>query len=450
MAMDRSDPREILNQLFDAALSRVSAEHCMRGIVEALMEAYVDGRSPADLADPGRIVVLGAGKASGAMAAELEAQWGEFLRSSHPLVEHPPELSGLVVVPYHHGSSTELIDIVEASHPVPDEAGRDAARRMLDMANGLGENDCAVCLLSGGGSALLALPAPGIDFEDKRSINSALLRSGANITEMNIVRKHISAIKGGRLAAACHPARVCALVISDVPGDDPATVASGPTVADASSVADAREILARYRIDVPRAVDAWLSGDAAETPFPGAPALAGSSVRVLTNAQGALESAAQLATSLGINALILGDAIEGEARDVGMVHAGIAKQIRRHAQPCPAPCVILSGGETTVTVDGNGRGGRNAEFALGLAIGLSGLDNVYALAADTDGIDGIQDNAGCFVDPQTPERATELGMSMQAYLADNDAYTFFERLGDLLVTGPTRTNVNDFRAMLVL
>jgi glycerate 2-kinase len=396
-------------------------------------------RIPAHLPQPpkGRTIVVGAGKASAAMARAVEDAW-------------PGPLSGLVVTRYGHAVACERIEIVEAAHPVPDASGHRAARRMLEMVQGLRPDDLVLALISGGGSALLSLPAPGLTFADKQAVNSALLRSGAAIGEMNTVRKHLSAIKGGRLAAAAFPARVVTLVISDVPGDDPADIASGPTVADRSTFSEARAVLARYGISEPRSVIEHLDRGADETPKPGAPRLANSTTIVIATPQLSLEAAAQVARKAGVLPLILGDALEGEAREVGRVMAGIARQVALRGQPAPPPTVLLSGGETTVTVRGTGRGGRNVEFLLSLAVALNGLPGVFALAGDTDGVDGAEEIAGAIVTPDTLKRAAKLGIDAKERLSDNDAHGFFEALGDQVVTGPTLTNVNDFRAVLVL
>ncbi|MBL8587209.1 MAG: glycerate kinase [Methylobacteriaceae bacterium] len=388
-------------------------------------------------APKGRTIVIGAGKASAAMAAAFEAQW-------------PGPLEGLVVTRYGHGAPTRRIEIVEAAHPVPDAAGRDAAARILAMVGGLTEDDLVVALMSGGGSALLAAPAPGLTLEDKQTVARALLKSGADIAEMNSVRKHLSAIKGGRLAAAATPARLHALMISDVPGDDPSVIASGPTVPDATTRADAASALAKYGIVPPPTVAARLADPASETPKPGDPAFARVANVIIATPQRSLEAAAEIARVAGVTPILLGDALEGEARDVARVMAGIARSCRRHGQPAAAPCVLLSGGETTVTVRGQGRGGRNAEFLLALAVALEGAAGVHALAGDTDGIDGSEDNAGAIIGPDTLERARAAGVEAKARLADNDAYSVFSALGDLVTTGPTLTNVNDFRAVLVL
>jgi glycerate 2-kinase len=416
-------PRDLLRGMFDAA-------------VAAALPARV---VPAHLPPPprGRTIVLGAGKASAAMARAVEGHWRG-------------PLGGLVVTRYGHAVPCSRVEIVEASHPVPDAAGREAAARILELARGAGPDDLVLCLISGGGSALLALPADGLTLEDKRAVNKALLASGADIGQMNVVRKHLSAIKGGRLAAAAHPARVVSLLVSDVPGDDPSAIASGPTVPDPSTFEDARAILVRYGIEPPPAVRAHLARAAEETPKPGDPRLAGAETVVVARPQASLEAAAAVARKAGVTPLLLGDALEGEAREAGRVMAGIARSVAEHGRPLAAPCVLLSGGETTVTVRaGGGRGGRNTEFLLGLAIQLRGIPGVWALAADTDGIDGSEADAGAIVAPDSLERARALGLSPTGLLAANDAWTFFEGLGDLVATGPTLTNVNDFRAVLI-
>ncbi len=385
----------------------------------------------------GRTIVVGAGKAAASMAQAFEENW-----------QYP--LTGLVVTRYGHKVPTRFIEVVEARHPVPDEAGLHAAQRILSLVNNLTADDLVVCLISGGGSALLTAPAPGLTLQDKQAINQALLKSGATIDEMNCVRKHLSSIKGGQLALSCAPAKVWTLLISDVPGDDPSVIASGPTVADPTTFAEALAIVEKYRITEPQAAIQYLQTATKETPKPGDPRLATNQVHMIATPQMSLEAAAQFARSQGITPLILGDALEGEARDVALVHAGIAKQVLRHGQPINRPCLLLSGGETTVTVKGAGRGGRNTEFLLALSVALAGLDHVYALACDTDGVDGTEDNAGAMITPDTLSRADKLGLSAKSYLANNDGYTFFEQLGDLVITGPTLTNVNDFRAILIL
>ncbi len=407
-------------------------------VAAALPERVIAAHLPAP--PRGRTVVVGAGKASAAMARAVEAAW-------------PGPLDGLVVTRYGHAVPCERVEIVEAAHPVPDEAGEQAARRILSLVQGLGPDDLVIALISGGGSSLLSLPAPGLTLADKQAVNRALLRSGAHIGEMNCVRKHLSAIKGGRLAAAAWPAPLVTLLISDVPMDDPATIASGPTVPDPTSFADARAILAKYGITEPAAVLRHLERGAAgaeeETPKPGDPRLAHARTAMIATPQMSLEAAAAVARGAGVLPLILGDSIEGEAREVGRVMAAIARQVALHGQPAPPPCVLLSGGETTVTVRGSGRGGRNVEFLLALAVELDGLPGVFALAADTDGIDGAEEVAGALVTPDTLARAEARGLRAKASLADNDGHGFFETLGDQVVTGPTLTNVNDFRAILV-
>jgi hydroxypyruvate reductase len=377
----------------------------------------------------GRTIVVGAGKASAAMALAVEQNW-------------QGELSGLIITRYGHGAPCKKIEIVEASHPVPDANGRDAALRMGKLVKGLDEDDLVLCLISGGGSALLAAPAPGLTLEDKQNVNRQLLACGAPIGEMNCVRKHLSALKGGRLAAAAFPAEVVSLIISDVPGDDPATVASGPTVPDPTTRADALAILRKYKFDLPAHVWAFLETEAAETPKPGDPRFAKVRTQMIAAPAQSLAAAAKLARDAGYRVIDLGDRIEGEAREVARAQAAQALATR-------GPAVILSGGETTVTLKGKGRGGRNAEFALALAIALDGRANISAIAGDTDGIDGSEDNAGALVTADTLARAQARGLDAPAMLTNNDAYSFFEGLGDLIVTGPTRTNVNDFRAILV-
>jgi hydroxypyruvate reductase len=422
--MNRLNPRQFLFDLYGAAVDAVSAARCL----------------PPHLPQPpenGRTLVVGAGKGAAAMARALEQHWRG-------------PLSGLVVTRYGHAEPCQSIEVIEAAHPVPDQAGRDAAARMLGMVQGLSENDLVLCLISGGGSSLLALPAPGITLEHKQAINQALLRSGAPISKINCVRKHLSAIKGGRLALACAPARVVTLIISDVPGDQADMVASGPTLPDETSCADALAVLDQYAIAVPPEVRAHLLSSACETPKPGDLRFARNSSVLIAVAQDALAAAAEFARAAGITPYILSNSIEGEARDVALVHAAIARQVVQHGQPFARPCLILSGGETTVTLRGHGRGGRNAEFLLSLAVALDGQPQVHAIACDTDGIDGSEDNAGAVLGPDTLQRAAYAGLDARSRLDDNDGYGFFSALGDLVVSGPTRTNVNDFRAMLIL
>jgi hydroxypyruvate reductase len=457
-------PRELLARLFAHAVRAADPAACV----------------PQHLPQPprGRTLVVGAGKAAAAMARAVEDHW-------------PGELSGLVVTRYGHGVPCERIEVVEAAHPVPDAAGQDAAARILAVVQGLttrrtqapafmpgfarrsvnqeppgsaqyrGEeasafrrgqltsDDLVLVLISGGGSALLALPWEGVTLADKQQLNRALLKSGAGIGEMNCVRKHLSAIKGGRLAAAAYPARVVTLVISDVPGDDAAVVASGPTLADPTTCEDALAILDKYRIEAPHQVRAVLQSGVSETPKPGDVRFSHCETRVIATARGSLAAAAEAACEAGVTPLILGDAIEGEAREVAKAMAGIAQSCAQHGEPACPPCVLLSGGETTVTVKGAGRGGRNAEFLLALGLALDGHPGIHAIAGDTDGIDGSEDNAGALLQPDTLARAAALGVDARAHLADNDGYGFFAALDDLVVTGPTRTNVNDFRAILI-
>ena len=385
----------------------------------------------------GKTIVIGAGKASANMAQAFEKAWDG-------------DISGLVVTRYGHAVPCEKIEIVEASHPVPDAAGQKAAQRILDIVKSAGPDDLVVCMISGGGSALLALPGPGLTLEDKQAISKALLHSGATISEMNCVRKHLSAIKGGRLAAACAPARMITYLVSDVPGDDPAIIASGPTVADPTTGQDALDIIRRYRIEIPLAATELLNNDIHETVKPGDSCFDGHEEIMLSRPQDSLEAAAKVARDLGINPVILGDAIEGEAREVAIVHAGIAHQVANHGQPAARPCVLLSGGETTVTVRAKGgRGGRNSEFLLSLLIQFRDHEGFSALAIDTDGIDGSEDNAGAIIDPTSWQKAISAGIDLREYLANNDAYSAFAKIDDLLITGPTLTNVNDFRAILI-
>ena len=441
-----ANPRALLRHLYDVAVQRALPLH----------------NTAAHLPSPpkGRTLVLGAGKAGGAMAQAVEALWP----AGAPL-------SGLVVTRYHHtpprpAGLAERIEVVEAAHPVPDAAGLAAAQRILQLTEGLTKDDLVLCLISGGGSSLLTMPCDGLTLEDKQRINRQLLHSGAHIGEMNTVRKHLSAIKGGRLAAACAPARVVTLTISDVPGDDVSVIASGPTVADASTCAEALDILRRYGIEVPETVRQQLEAGTLETPKPGDPRLTRCETHLIATPQQSLDAAAEAARALGLRAYVLSDEIEGESREVGKVHAALARSTALGRSSFEAPCVILSGGETTVTVrprtEGQkkgrgessearpGRGGRAGEFCLGLAQALGGQAGVWALAADTDGIDGVEDNAGAMVAPDTLARAAAQGLNITDHLARNDAYGYFEPLGDLVFTGPTHTNVNDFRAVLVV
>jgi glycerate 2-kinase len=423
-----AQPRMLLRAMFDAAVASAQPALCVPPHVPTAAEV-----------GEGRLIVVGAGKASAAMARAVEDHW----------TGAPEALSGLVVTRYGHAVPCSRIRIAEAAHPVPDAAGHAAAESMLSQLQGLRAEDFVLCLISGGGSALLPLPLPGIGLATKQAINQALLRSGATIAEINTVRRHLSAIKGGRLAAACHPARVRTLLISDVPGDDPALIASGPTVADPTTCADAIAVLQRHSIEVPLAVRRLLEEGRGESVKPGDARLALCETRVIATPQQALQAAAQVAVKAGYRPLILGDAIEGEARGVGTMLAGITRQVLRHGQPVEAPCVLLSGGETTVAVRGAGRGGRNVECLLALAIGLDGAAGVHALMGDTDGVDGREDIAGALIGPDTLARARAAGLDPRAALADNDGHGFFGALGDAVVTGPTLTNVNDFRAVLI-
>ena len=419
---DALDARTLLRRMFDAAVESAQPAHAL----------------PAFLPQPpaGRTIVVGAGKAAAAMARAVEQHWRG-------------PLSGIVVTRYGHAVPCDRIQVVEAAHPVPDAAGAQAARRILDDVAHLTQDDLVLALISGGGSALLALPANGISLGDKQQVVRALLACGATIGEINCVRRHLSAIKGGRLAAACHPARVVTLAISDVPGDDPTDIASGPTVADPTTRDDARDVLRRYAIDVPDSVIALLATDAAESVKPGDPRLAGNEYRLIATPQKALEAASRVARAHGLTPAILSDGVEGEARDVGKVLAAIARQVAIRRQPLAPPCVLLSGGETTVTVRGDGRGGRNVECLLAFVLALRGQPGICALFADTDGVDGVEDIAGAIAMPDTLSRALAHRRRAALDLERNDAHAFFEALGDSVITGPTRTNVNDFRAILV-
>jgi hydroxypyruvate reductase len=421
------DPRVLLRRMFDAAIDAAQPSRCI----------------PPHLPDPrsvrGRIVVIGAGKASAEMARVVEQVWAGS----------GVALTGLVVTRYGYGAACTQIEIVEAAHPVPDAAGLAAAQRMLQRVSGLGADDLVLCLISGGGSALLPLPLPGLTLDDKQALNRALLASGASINEMNCVRRHLSAIKGGRLAAACHPARVLTLALSDVPGDDPINIASGPTVADPTTCADALALVQRYGLALPPHLRAVLDSGRGESVKPGDPRLARAELQLVATPRRSLQAAADVARAAGVTPLVLGDSIEGEARDVGKVLGGIARSAALHGEPVAAPCVLLSGGETTVTLRGRGRGGRNVEFALSLALALDGLPRTWALAGDTDGVDGADEVAGAIVTPDTLARAWSVGLRPADRLADNDGHAFFQALGDQVITGPTRTNVNDFRAILI-
>jgi hydroxypyruvate reductase len=428
VALSYARQRSVLRGLFDAAVAAVEPARCL----------------PAWLPPPselprGRTVVVGAGKAAAAMAKVVEEYWrGD-----------PERLSGLVVTRYGHGAATRRIEVVEAAHPAPDAAGQQAALRILDVVSGLTPDDLVLVLLSGGGSALLAAPLPGITLNEKRAVTKSLLTCGASIGEINCIRKHLSAVKGGRLALAAAPARVLALAISDVPGDELSTIASGPTVPDPSTCAEALEIVARYAVELPASAHRALLTGAGETPKASDPGFRRCRSHIVATAQSALAAAAEAASELGIAPLVLGDAIEGEAREAARVLGGIALSCASHGVPLAGPCVLLSGGETTVTVRGGGRGGRNAEFLLALGLALNGHGRIHALACDTDGIDGSEDNAGALLLADSVSRAAAAGIDLRAHLTENDAYSVFAALGDLVVTGPTRTNVNDFRAILI-
>lgn len=416
------DPRAFLTGLFDAAIAAADPEICIAANLPAPPK--------------GRTVVVGAGKGAAQLARAFERHW-------------PGALGGVIVTRYGYAVSCERIEVLEASHPVPDEAGLAAAQRLIDTVSDLGEDDLVVALISGGGSALLPAPPEGFTLANEIALNEVLLASGAPITVMNAVRKQFSRIKGGRLALAAHPARVVSLIVSDIPGDDPAQVASGPTVPDTVSRADALAMIDAHGLELPPAIVGHISGAAEPGVTPDDPRLARNQVRIIASAGVSLEAAARAARDAGIEAVILSDAIEGEARDIGGMHGAIAREVALRDRPFARPVVVLSGGETTVTVRGKGKGGRNTEFLLGLAQTIDGVDGVTALAADTDGIDGSEDNAGAFADGGSIARLRATGGDPQAFLADNDAWSAFDRIGDLFVPGPTGTNVNDFRAIFV-
>lgn len=425
MSWDDARARSVLRGLFDAA---VAAADPRRVLAAHLPDKPTDGRC----------IVVGGGKSAAVMAAALEAAWPDV------------PLEGTVVTRYGHSVPTQRIEVIEASHPVPDHNSERGARRLLERVHGLTERDLVIALMSGGASALLAAPAPGLSLNDKQTINRALLACGANISEMNAVRKHLSAIKGGRLAAAAAPAKVVTLAISDVPGDDPAVIGSGPTVPDPTTFADARDLIKRFSITPSPAIAARLRQDADETPKPGT--LPHNEFRLIATPMMALRAAAQVARDEGLTPLILGDALEGEAREVGTIHAGIARSIRVHGEPVNAPAVILSGGETTVSLGSNagGRGGRNTTFLLGLALALDRSSGIWALSGDTDGIDGTDDIAGAMLAPDTLARARAKGLDPRGMLAALDSHKFFDAVGDAIRIGPTLTNVNDFRAILIV
>jgi glycerate 2-kinase len=419
-------PDRLLRAMFDAAVKAAHPSHCL----------------PTYLPTPpehGRTVVIGAGKAAAAMARTVEMHW-----------QGPPDkLSGLVITRYGHGEPCEQIEVVEAGHPLPDARGAAAAERILQLLENLTADDLVLCLISGGGSALLSLPPQAVPLTDKQRVTKQLLNCGATIHEINCVRKHLSRIKGGRLAVAAAPARVVTLMISDVPGDDPSVIASGPTVADKTTRIDALQVLSKYGIDIPDSVLQWLNQPSSESPKPGDDIFKRVENRLIATPMASLKAAAHVAEDAGITAVILGDDLEGEARDVATMHAGLAQQCVLANDPAKPPCVLISGGETTVTVHGNGRGGRNAEFLLSLGLALQEQADTWAIACDTDGIDGTEDNAGAMIGPRFLRFAAAQGLKPEAHLDDNDAYTLFKRLGALVLTGPTRTNVNDFRAIYI-
>ncbi|RWA72748.1 MAG: glycerate kinase [Mesorhizobium sp.] len=417
-----TDPKAFLTSIFNAAVAAADPEKTIRSHLPAKPK--------------GRTIVIGAGKGSAQMAAAFEKVW-----------DGP--IDGLVVTRYGYGARCERIEIIEAAHPVPDAAGLEASRRLLEKVRGLTTDDLVVALISGGGSALLPSPAAGLTLADEIAVNEALLASGAPIAAMNTIRKHVSTIKGGRLAAAAHPARVVSLVVSDIPGDNPALVASGPTVPDTGSRADALASIAAYNMKLPAAVMAHINSPAADAPRPDDPGFAGNEVHLIASAGVSLEAAAAEAKRQGIEAVILSDSIEGEAREVGGVHAAIAREVATRSRPFAKPVLILSGGETTVTLRAKGKGGRNSEFLLAFAIGIDGVSGIHALAADTDGIDGSENNAGAFADGSTVARMRAAGVDAKAMLAGNNAWTAFNAVGDLFVPGPTGTNVNDLRAILI-
>ncbi|PJR90386.1 glycerate kinase [Ochrobactrum sp. 695/2009] len=422
-----TDPKKFLTCLFDAAVAAADPELVIRANLPAKPK--------------GRTIVIGAGKGSAQMAAAFERAWAE---------KHDAPLEGVVVTRYGYGTPCQRIEIIEAAHPVPDEAGLQASKRLFHAVSGLTEDDLVVALVSGGGSALLPSPPEGLTLQDEIAVNKALLASGAPISAMNAIRKHLSTIKGGRLAAAAHPAKVFSLVVSDIPGDNPAFVASGPTVPDATSRDEALKIIERYRLELPQAALDHIRSEAAHAPKPDDEVFARNEVRVIASAAVSLDAAVKEARRHGVEAVILSDSMEGEAREVAHVHAAIAREVADRDRPFKKPVVILSGGETTVTIRGKGgKGGRNSEFLLSFALDIDGYDNIHALAADTDGIDGSEDNAGAFADGSTVSRLQKAGEDGAARLANNDAWTAFDAIDDLFVPGPTGTNVNDLRAILI-
>lgn len=420
---NKYNPQELLKDMFRAAIASAQPQFNIA--------RYLPKNTK------GKLVVMGAGKASAAMARAVEDHW-------------QGELSGLVITRYGYNVPCDAIEIVEAAHPVPDSAGLHAAQRMLELAKNLTEEDTVLCLISGGGSSLLPLPFEGISLAEKQKINRDLLRSGATISEMNCVRRHLSAIKGGRLAAACYPAKVITLLISDVPGDAPCDIASGPTVADHTTCNDVLDIIKRYQIDIPGTARKRLESGEVESLKPGDPRLAKGETYLISTPYMALQAAAEEAKKYHVPVFILSDRLEGEAKEVGKVMAGMASHISRHDHPFAKPCILLSGGETTVTVRGNGRGGRNVEFLLSMAVELEGAQGIWALAGDTDGVDGLEEIAGACLTPDTLARADAKGIRAREYLDNNDGHGFFEALGDAVITGPTMTNVNDFRCIIIM
>jgi glycerate 2-kinase len=415
----------------------------IRGFLQSLFNVAVEAAQPSRVLRPflpaapeGRTLVLGAGKASVAMAQVVDANW-------------PGDLSGLVVTPKGQLSDCGRIGVLEAAHPVPDGSSVLAGKEVLKLCSGLTEQDLVLCLISGGGSSLLCLPGEGISLEDKQMLNVQLLKSGASISEINTVRKHISAIKGGRLAAACAPAKIVTLMVSDFPGDDPLLIASGPTLPDPTTASDARAVLERWGINTPESISQFLQSPEAETPDAANTIFANHTWEIVARAAQSLQAAAEAAHNQSVEVHIVSDAVEGESREVGKQHAKLAVDIKRQRGPDASPCIVLSGGETSVTVTGSGKGGRNAEYVLGVVSALQGEPGISVLACDTDGIDGSEDNAGCYADEHTLARAHQLGFDAAHYLANNDAWSFFDALGDLVITGPTGTNVNDFRAIYI-
>ena len=419
-----TDPREFFTALFNAAVAAADPEKAIRQFLPAKPK--------------GRTILIGAGKGSAQMAAAFEKAW-----------DGPIE--GLVVTRYGYGCACERIEVIEAAHPVPDEAGLVASKRLFEKLEGLTSDDLVVALISGGGSALLPSPPEGMTLADEIAVNEALLASGAPISAMNTVRKHLSTIKGGRLALAAHPAKVVSLLVSDIPGDNPAFVASGPTVPDCATRQDALATVDAYRLKLPEAAMRHLETDAANAPMPDDPRFAGNEVHVIASAARSLEAAAAEAEKRGIKAVILSDSMEGEAREVAGVHAAMAREIATRGRPFEKPVLLLSGGETTVTIrEKGGKGGRNSEFLLALALGIEGVEGVHAFAADTDGIDGSENNAGAFADFTSAGRMRATGEDPKAALMRNDAWTAFSAVSDLFVPGPTGTNVNDLRAILIV